>query len=50
MKRIFVRFAVGLLALAGLVVWAFAGSLPWDAGETVIAGLALVVVGLAAYL
>jgi hypothetical protein len=50
MKRTFVRFVVGLLTLAGLGVWAFAGSLPWDAGEIVIAGLALVVVGLAAYL
>jgi hypothetical protein len=50
MKKTLVRFVVGLLALAGLGVWAFAGSLTWDAGEIVVAGLALVVVGLAAYL
>ncbi|NLH78083.1 MAG: hypothetical protein GX465_13700 [Acidobacteria bacterium] len=50
MKKTFGRFVVGLLTLAGLGVWAFAGSISWHAGEIVVAGLALVVVGLAAYL
>jgi hypothetical protein len=50
MKKTFGRFAMGLLTLAGLGAWAFAGSISWDVGEIVMAGLALVVVGLAACL
>ena len=49
MKKAFGRFALGLLALAGLASWALTGSMPWDAREIVIAGLTLAVVGLAAY-
>lgn len=50
MKKSVGRFVLGLLVLAGLVSWALAGPMPWHAREIVIAGLALALVGLAAYL
>lgn len=50
MKKSVGSLVIGLLALAGLASWALAGSGSWDAREIVIAGLALAVVGLAAYL
>lgn len=50
MKKTLGRFALGSLVLAGLGIWALAGSFSWDAGRIVMAGLALVVIGLAAYL
>lgn len=49
MKKSVGRFALGLLASASLASWALTRSMPWDAREIVIAGLALAVVGLAAY-
>ena len=39
-----------MIILAGLGLWALAGSGSWAAREIVVAGLALVVAGLAAYL
>jgi hypothetical protein len=39
-----------MVFLAGLGLWALAGSGSWAVREILVAGLALVVVGLAAYL
>lgn len=50
MKKAFSGFVLGMIFLAGLGLWALAGSISWDAREIVVAGLALAVVGLAAYL
>ena len=50
MKKTCYGFLLGMIFLAGLGLWALAGSGSWDAREIVVAGLALVVVGLAAYL
>ena len=50
MKKTCYSFLLGMIFLAGLGLWALAGSVSWDARGIVMAGLALVVVGLAAYL
>ncbi len=50
MKKPYYGFLLGMIFLAGLGLWALAGSISWDAREIVVAGLALAVVGLAAYL
>lgn len=50
MKKTYYRFLPGLIFMAGLGLWALAGSGSWDAREIVMVGLALAVVGLAAYL
>jgi len=50
MKKSIYGFVLGLIILAGLGLWALAGSVSWDAREIVMAGLALVVIGLAACL
>jgi len=43
MNKAFYRFVLGMIILAGLGLWALAGSISWDARE-------IVMVGLAAYL
>lgn len=49
MKRSIVAVLVGILVLAGLGLWALEGSIAWNGREIVMAGIALVLVGLAIY-